>query len=198
MENRNRMLKKISISAVMLAVGTVLSFFKFEGLWILGGGVTFCAMLPLVILSYRYGVRWGMSIALIFGILQTLFGLENVQYASSFFMAIQIVLLDYILAYGVIGFSGFLKKKCRNQSFSLIVGIWITFFGRFLCHFLSGWLIWDALWPNEVGMLAPVYSFCYNGSYMLPEAVITSLVALLLFKTVPKLLQNEDFFQGET
>ncbi len=198
MENRNQTLKKIIISAVMIAVGTVLSLFKFEGLWILGGGVTFCAMLPLVVVSHRYGVRWGLWTALIFGILQALFGLDNIQYASSFFMAIQIILLDYLLAYGVIGFSGFLREKIKSKEGSLVAGIWVTFCGRFFCHFFSGWLIWDALWPNEIGMLSPIYSFLYNGSYMLPEAVLTSLVAVLIQRTTPKVFQSEDFFRGET
>lgn len=182
----------------MIAIGTVLSLFKFEGLWVLGGGVTFCSMLPLVIVSCRYGVRHGLWTAFIFGILQALLGLDNIQYASSFLMAVQIILLDYLFAYGVIGFSGFLTEKTKNKAAALVAGIWITFFGRFFCHFLSGWLIWDALWPNEVGMWSPVYSFLYNGSYMLPEAVITSLAAVLIEKTVPQVFQNEDFFRGET
>ncbi|MCQ2386575.1 MAG: energy-coupled thiamine transporter ThiT, partial [Clostridia bacterium] len=84
MENRNQTLKKISISAVMIAIGTVLSLFKFEGLWVLGGGVTFCAMLPLIVVSCRYGVRRGLWTAFIFGLLQALLGLDNIQYGSSY------------------------------------------------------------------------------------------------------------------
>ena len=98
-------------------------------------------------------------------------------------------MLDYIVAYTVIGFSGMFRKNAKNFNRAVISGIGITFFARFLCHFATGWAIWDALWPNEFGMIAPVYSLFYNGSYMLAEAIITSVVAVFLFKKKP------DFFQ---
>ena len=49
---------RLVFSAIMIGIGTVLSMFKFNGLWIYGGGVTFCAMLPLVIVSFVYGTKW--------------------------------------------------------------------------------------------------------------------------------------------
>ena len=186
MENRNTMLKKLILSAVMIAVGTVLSLFKFQGLWVLGGGVTFCAMLPLVYVSYRYGVRWGFVTAFSFSLLQVLLGMDNIQYATSFPMALLIILGDYLVAYSVIGFSGLFRNRIKNRPLSILSGIWLTFFARFFCHFLTGWFIWDALWPNEMNLLPPVYSFCYNGSYMLPETILTSILALILDKVIPK------------
>lgn len=155
----------------------------------MGGGLTICAMLPLVIVSFRYGTKWGLFTAFVFSVLQCLLGLDNVQYATSVGMAIAIILLDYIVAYTVIGFSGMFRKTAKNFNKAVIAGIGITFFARFLCHFATGWAIWDALWPNEFGMIAPVYSLFYNGSYMLAEAIITSVVAVFLFKKKP------DFFQ---
>lgn len=187
MENRNATLKKLMISAVMIAVGTVLSLFKFHGLWVLGGGVTFCAMLPLVLVSYRYGVRWGLLTALAFSLLQALLGVSNIQYATSISMALLIFVGDYLVAYSVIGFSGLFRKRMKNRPLALISGIVLTFSIRFFCHFLTGWFIWDALWPNEIGLLPPIYSFYYNGSYMLPEMLITSVVALIINKTIPKI-----------
>ncbi|MBR3935827.1 MAG: energy-coupled thiamine transporter ThiT, partial [Oscillospiraceae bacterium] len=100
-----------------------------------------------------------------------------------------IILFDYIVAYTVIGFSGMFSKKAKNFNSALVLGIGVTFFARFLCHFITGWAIWDALWPNDFGMIAPVYSLCYNGSYMLAEAIISSVAGIILFKKRP------DFFQ---
>ena len=185
MENRNEKTKKLVFSAVMIAVGTVLSLFKID--WAFGGGITICAMLPLVIVSYAYGTKWGVFTAFVFSVLQCLLGLDNVQYASSAVMALGIVLLDYIVAYTVIGFAGMYKNVMKNQVYALISGICTTFFARFVCHFITGWFIWDALWPNEFGMIALVYSLCYNGSYMLAEAVITSIVAVIIMKKKPEL-----------
>ncbi len=97
MENRNETLKKLVLSAVMIAIGTVLSLdiFKFGGLWAFGGGVTFCSMLPLVMVSYIYGCRWGAFTAFAYSLIQLLQGIDNVQYATSVPMAIAIILLDY-------------------------------------------------------------------------------------------------------
>lgn len=193
MENRNETLKKLVLSAVMIAIGTVLSLdpFKFGGLWLFGGGVTFCAMLPLVIVSYIYGCRWGLLTAFAFSLIQLILGVDNIQYATSPLMAVMIIALDYIIAYTVIGFAGMFKKAIKNMSLSLICGIWATFFARFICHFITGWAVWEALWPNELGLLSPIYSLYYNGSYMLPEAVITSVVTALLVKMAPKLFKGD-------
>ena len=192
MVNRNGTLKKLVLSAMMIAIGTVLSLdiFKFGGLWAFGGGVTFCSMLPLVIVSYIYGSKWGVFTAFVYSVLQALLGVDNVQYATSFGMAMEILFLDYIVAYTVIGFAGAFKNIIKNQSLALVTGIFTTFFARFACHFVTGWAIWDALWPNEFGFISPLYSLYYNGSYMLPEAIITSVVAVLLYKAAPKLFKK--------
>ena len=65
-------------------------------------------------------------------------------------------------------------------------GVGVTLGSRFLCHFLSGWMIWDALFPNELGMTSAVYSLWYNGSYMLPEILITAVLACILVPWVQK------------
>ena len=183
----NKKTSRLVFSAIMIAVGTILSMLKID--WAFGGGVTICAMLPLVVVSFRYGTKWGVFTAFVFSMLQCLLGIDNVQYATSVGMAIAIILLDYIVAYTVIGFSGMFCNKSNNFKSAIILGISVTFFARFLCHFITGWLIWDALWPNELGMLAPVYSLCYNGSYMLAEAVITSVVAIIIHKKKPEIFK---------
>ena len=187
MENRNQKTSRLVISAIMIAIGTVLSMLKID--FVMGGGITVCAMLPLVMVSFKYGTKWGVFTAFVFSVLQCLLGLDNVQYATSAGMAIAIILLDYIVAYTVIGFSGIFKEKAKNFKSALILGIAITFFARFLCHFATGWMIWDALWPNEFGMAAPLYSLCYNGSYMLAEAIISSVCGMIIFKKRAELFQ---------
>lgn len=176
-------------SAVMIALGTVLSMLKFEGIWAFGGGVTVCSMLPMVLISYRWGVKWGLMAATVYALLQMLLGIDNVQYATSVWMAAGIILLDYLVAYGVLGLSGLFRGKIKNPRAALVAGIGLAFFLRFLCHFATGWAIWDALWPNELGMLPALYSFYYNGSYMLPEFLITSAVVAAFYKPLKKYLE---------
>ena len=176
--------RRLAETGILIAMGTVLSLIKFDMPF--GGGLTLCSMLPLVIVSRRYGWKWGAVAAFIYSVLQTLLGLDNVRYATTFLMAMVIILLDYIIAYTAIGFSSVFDGKIKDGRTSLVAGMAFTFTLRFLCHFITGWIIWDALWPNEFGLLSPIYSLAYNGSYMLPELVITSVVAVLLYKPMEK------------
>lgn len=180
-------------SAVMIAIGTVLSNPPFKIDFPLGGGLTLCSMLPLVLISWRYGIGRGLIAGLAYSLIQLVFGLDNVQYATSALMAAGIVLLDYIVPYTVLGLSGMLKGKTKDPRLGLALGIIITFALRFLCHFITGWWIWDALWPNEFGWTAPFYSFAYNGSYMGAEIVLTCVVAWILYSTpLKRYLNGED------
>ena len=67
--NRKLTTRRMVESAIMLAVGTVLSLFTFTGPWALGGGITFCSMLPLVLISWRYGCGWGLFTAFVYSLL---------------------------------------------------------------------------------------------------------------------------------
>lgn len=182
--------RKLVESAMLIAVGTVLSLIKID--MPMGGGLTVCSMLPLILASHRYGWKWGLVTAAVFSVLQLVLGLDNVRYATSFVMVLGVIFLDYILAYTVIGLSGVADRFIKNRCAALAVGIGGTFFLRFVCHFITGVWIWDALWPNEFGMASVVYSAAYNGWYMAGELVLTGLVAMLIYKPLGKYFRGED------
>ena len=60
---------------------------------------------------------------------------------------------------------------------------------RFLCSFLSGVLIWGNL---SDGLPAWTYSLTYNGSYMLPETILTTVAAVLIYKAAPQLFAEQE------
>ena len=182
--------RKLVESAMLIAVGTVLSMIKID--MPMGGGLTICSMLPLIILSHRYGWKWGLVSAGVYSVLQLVLGLDNVRYGESFIMAMGIAFFDYIIAYTVIGFSGFFDTVMGKSAKSVAVGITVTFCLRFVCHFITGMWIWDYLWPNEYGMSSAVYSAVYNGWYMAGELVLTLIVAMLIYKPLGKYFRGED------
>ena len=186
--------RRLVESAVMIAIGTVLSMFPFSAPWAFGGGVTICSMLPLVIIAHRYGTKWGLFTAFVYSVLQLILGVSNVQFAAGygFVLAVGVRLLDYILAFTVIGLSACFNGVIKNHLVSIVVGIVFTFALRFVCHFLSGWIIWGVITPNEMGLVAPLYSLIYNGGYMLPETIITALVAVLTYKPLKRYWLAED------
>ena len=186
--------RRLVESAIMIAIGTVLSMFPFSAPWAFGGGVTICSMLPLVIIAHRYGTKWGLFTAFVYSVLQLILGVSNVQFAAGygFVLAVGVLLLDYILAFTVIGLSACFNGVIKNHLASIVVGIVFTFALRFVCHFLSGWIIWGVITPNEMGLVAPLYSLIYNGGYMLPETIITALVAVLTYKPLKRYWLAED------
>ncbi len=179
-------LRKITETAIMLAIGTVLSLLQFTGPWALGGSITVCSMLPVILIAHRYGTKWGLLTALSYSLLQLLLGLRNVQYAPNALTAVGIILLDYVLAFGVLGFAAVFDPIMKNRRTSILLGIVVTLTARFLCHFVSGVIIWEALWPNALGWTTWIWSLAYNGSYMLPEIIITAAAAYVLYKPTEK------------
>ena len=177
-------------SALMIAIATVCSLVKID--LPLGGGVTIVSMLPLVIISHRYGAPWGLLTAFVYSIGQMLLGLDNVAYADSFLMGAGIVMLDYILPYTVIGLSGIFGKK-RS---SVAIGIAVTFTLRFLCHLTAGAWIWGVWMPEQfmgLPMTNPwIYSARYNGWYMAVELIATEIVAMLIYGPLKKFFTGED------
>lgn len=172
--------KKLVFSALMLALATVLSLIKID--MPLGGGLTVVSMLPIVIVALKYDLVWGLAVSFLHGGIQLLLGLDNLSYATNIFVALAIIFLDYIIAYGVLGFTGIFKNKMKPVTAAL-AGMGLTFTLRFICHFITGWVVWDALWPNEFGFISPIYSLLYNGAYMLPEFILTFVVFILLDKS---------------
>ena len=69
------------------------------------------------------------------------------------------------------------------------VGTAIAGFLRFMCSFLSGVLIWGNL---SDGLPAWTYSLTYNGSYMLPETILTTVAAVLIYKAAPQLFAAQE------
>ena len=104
------------------------------------------------------------------------------------------------------------KNKIKNHTVAAAVGSGVVVFLRFIAHFFSGWILWGSYaesffaetMNNAFGQsvletfsgqsLAVVYSLVYNGSYMLPELLVTVLgvLALMAVKPVRKLIVNED------
>ena len=181
--------RQLAESALMIAAATLLSLVKIDLPF--GGGVTVVSMLPILLISHRYGWKWGVLTAFVYSVAQLLLGLDNVAYAENFLMGAGIILLDYIVAYTVIGLSGMFGKSRA----AVAIGIAVTFTLRFLCHLITGAWIWGVWMPDEfmgLKMTNPwFYSFLYNGWYMLFELVITEAVAMLIYSPLKTFLSNK-------
>lgn len=181
--------RRLTETAVLIAIATVLSMIKID--MPMGGGLTLCSMLPIVMICHRNGTAWGLLSAFTYSLLQLVLGLDNVRYGTTSLMVFGIIFFDYILAYTVLGLSAVFDKKVADRRKAIVFGIVLTFFLRFLCHFVTGVWIWDALWPNDFHMASIPYSAAYNGWYMGAETVLTSVAALLLYKPLREFFERQ-------
>ncbi len=168
--------RRLAESAIMLALSTILAEFAVFKLPY-GGSVTLFSQLPLVVISYRYGVKWGAFTGLVMASIQMIFGLENFSYVSGIWAYLILIFADYIIAFGVLGLGGMFKNKIKNQSMSLALGSIVVSSVRFLCHYISGVTIWSSY---AEGASVWAYSLTYNASYMVPELIITAVGAVVI------------------
>ena len=187
--SRNSKTRILVEGAMLIALATVLSYVKiFEMPF--GGSITL-EMLPLVIMGLRRGPKWGCLTGFVHGLLQMVIGFSNVMYCATLISQIGCILLDYLLAFSVLGlaplFASILKN---NKKIGFIVGSVCVCILRFLCSFLSGWLLWGSYAPE--GMNAAYYSLVYNGAYMLPDTIILAVIVAILAYTVPKIFWAEE------
>ncbi|NLE20826.1 MAG: energy-coupled thiamine transporter ThiT [Clostridiales bacterium] len=192
-----RTTRRMLESAILIGIAMVLSeFAKFSSTWLFGGSVTLGSIVPLVLISWRWGTRQGLFSAFVFSLLQMFVGFKNVTYGQTVFQMVLIALLDYVVAFTVVGLAAVFRKAAKNQLVALGGGILLVSALRFLCHFVSGWMIWDALWPNDKGLSGAAYSLIYNGGYMLPETLVALVIALLLFVPLRRYWLGEDLTEA--
>lgn len=164
--------------AIMIALAAVLSFVKILELPY-GGSVTAFSIVPIVIVSYRHGVKWGLLSGFVFSLIQLIQGASNLSYATSFQAAVTIILFDYVIAFTVIGLAGCLRNKANNPSAAAATGTIGVCALRYICHVISGCTVWAGVSiPTTDGLL---YSLSYNATYMIPETVINAAAVFWLF-----------------
>lgn len=180
---RNQKTKTLVECALLVALATILSFITVYQLP-QGGDITAASMMPLVLASFRHGPKWGLLTGFVFGLIQMMMGFENVMYCTTFGAMLLCVLLDYLLAYSVMGLSCVFGAPVKRRELSVAVGAVVSGLLRYLCSFLSGILIWKDYAPDTM----PVwfYSLTYNGSYMIPEIIVTAVVSVLLVRVLDK------------
>lgn len=179
--------KKLTLSAVMISLSAVLSMVKVYELP-LGGSITLLSMLPVCAIAICYGTKTGLFVSILYAFLQIALDLGKLMgYGMTPLTWIGCLVFDYIIAYGALGLSGIFRKK---GTLGMCAGVAISCFVRFASHFISGAIVFSVWCPD--GWNVYWYSIAYNGSYMLPELILTTIGAALLFRmpSVKKLIEN--------
>ena len=117
---KNRTLPLVEC-AIMIALATVLSMVKLAELPY-GGSITIASMLPIAIIAYRRGMGWGLGSAFVYAVIQQLLGLNSLSYVTTWQSVVAVILLDYIVAFTVVGFAGIFRNAIKSQAAALTLG----------------------------------------------------------------------------
>ncbi len=160
--------KILTRTALLICLGVVLSYVKvFE--MPQGGSVTAASMLPIILVGYYYGPKYGLLAGFIFGLISLILG-------GSIYSAPQ-ALIDYIFASTALGLGAFVTKESK---FRIYIVYTIGVIGLYFFVSLSGYVFFAEYAPE--GMNPLIYSLSYNASYLIPEYIFTVVIIIPFFK----------------
>jgi thiamine transporter len=164
-----RILIECAICAALAAALAMVKVFRMPQ-----GGSISLGPLPIVLFALLRGPKYGLSAGLIAGILRLFLG--------AYIMHPLQAIIDYPLAYASYGLAGFFPSK-------KIIAIIAAFAGHLVCTVLSGAIFFASYAPEGTNVW--IYSITYNASHVIPNALVTGLIALLIFPRLSKILSKQ-------
>ncbi|MBR6632838.1 MAG: energy-coupled thiamine transporter ThiT [Clostridia bacterium] len=175
-------LQKMVTTAVLSALAVVLTWLEIQ-VGPAGGSINI-VMLPIILVAYCYGLKWGIGSGLIVGFVKCLVG-------GGIGWGLPSILLDYVLAYAAVGLAGIFAGKKWGLGLGAVIGC----LGRFAIHFISGVTIYAIVTEETIAGISTsnawLYSLVYNGLYMLPSSAIVIALAFVLKKPLDKYLNKK-------
>lgn len=162
----------------MVAIATALSYLKL--LELPQGGSVCIGMLPIFIYCSRWDWKPSFLCSFSYGLLQLILDGAYAWGPTS-------MLLDYLLAFGVLGAASLFRKMKGG----IYIGAAAASFLRFAVHFISGVTIYRIYAPtpvfDHVYTDPYLYSAAYNGSYMAIDLALCLVLLALLQKPLNKI-----------
>ena len=146
--------KRITESAMLMAVAIVLELVSKMIIpeMPFGGQITLVSMLPIVLISYRHGVKWGLVAGVAYALLEMAIGAKTVAAAfqpgyfgdgvmllNAFIMCV----LDYLVAFTLLGLGGIFRNKIENRGAALMCGSLVALGARYVAHIASGYILFS-------------------------------------------------------
>lgn len=191
-QNRNvRFIVEVAVFAALGLEVDLLANFYSRYIWSQGGSISL-VLVPIIFMAYRWGISAGLLTGLLVGSIQIIWAGSGIVHPVQ-------VLLDYVLAYTVVGFAGVFARKIKDSNTSKIrliytnLGILLFGLARTILHIISGIVFF--LKPASLDLsdiLASLWaSMAYNFGYMIPTIIITMIVLSLIIEKQTQLLYIE-------
>lgn len=167
-------LQRLTITSIFTALavvfGMMTKFIPGLNLQMPQGGAVFgFSMLPIVLIGILAGPKYGFIGGAMYGLASVLLDGGFYHWASLF--------SDYVIAFGIIGITGFFRKGI-DKPLTFALAVLLAGFLRYLSHSLGGAIIFAEFAPE--GMNPWYYSFIiYNLPYMASSTAVTLVLGLL-------------------
>ena len=140
-----------------------------------------------------------------FSLVQMLFGISSL--GNDLVTVIGSCILDYLVAYTVIGLSGMYRNRIKNVTLSMVLGFLTATLIRYAVHVVSGYIFFRSYAEWYFGQdgipfgafilehvsgtaLSVLYAFAYN-LFLLPDTVIAVVGLIVLSVTAKRYLVPE-------
>ena len=182
---RNTKIKTLCECAIMVALAFALSCVKIIQMP-LGGSVTLVSMLPIMLISLKYGLKIGLGTGFVYSLAQLAQALiegDVFPYCQTFGVLIVCLFFDYLIPFTALGIAGIFKEKAnlKNTEIACYLGFGLAVGIRFICHFITGVAIWGQWAPEGMGKF--LYSFLYNGGYLGIDLLLCLIVAIIMLRS---------------
>ena len=168
--------------AIMASLAVILDLMTLLRFWPQGGSVSL-AMVPILIMAFRRGVKAGVFTGLIFGAINMMYNPFIVHWLQA--------LLDYPIAFAVVGLAGIFaingNQTNRRKTMMIVFGVFLGVALRFVAHFTAG-VIWFGEFAPE-GTPVAAYAFMYNISYLFPSLLVCLAIVIILSNASKKIIQ---------
>ncbi|QQK07753.1 energy-coupled thiamine transporter ThiT [Miniphocaeibacter halophilus] len=180
MNMRKVNVKMLAEAGIMIALSIVLNMIKLYKLP-QGGSITPGGYVPLLLFALKWGPTKGVTVGIIYGLIDCLID-PYIIHPLQF-------LLDYPLAYGMLGLAGLASKNLNFNSvkgkIKLTLSVVFANFMRMVIAILSGIIFFKKFLPTNIPYV--LGSFIYNISYVLPNTIICIILIFIIYPRLIKL-----------
>ncbi|ASN05956.1 energy-coupled thiamine transporter ThiT [Virgibacillus necropolis] len=178
---------EVSIFTALALVLDLAPFLSFK-IWAQGGSISL-AMIPVFIVAFRWGIKGGLLSGFLWGVLQVATG-------TAYILTPIQGILDYGIAFTVIGFAGIFANKVQKAVKDghtkeyltyIMFGVLLASSLRFIAHYSAGVVFFESAIDGQTVWM---YSLLYNISYMVPSFIICTIAVFFLFHKQPRTLLN--------
>ena len=146
-----------------------------------GGSITLGSMVPTMWISLRRGIRVGVIVGAVFGILALFIDVLLLGASAVIATPLQAV-LEYPVAFGLIGLTGMFYFYKKTVSLAL-AGAAVSTFLRFLVHYSVGVFVWYYVYAFPTYADARyIYPAVYNGGFLSAEFIISAILLTVLVR----------------